>query len=108
MASILVVHGQPSVSAVFAEMLRRDGHEISVAACLPEAKEALQSCRCGIVVTEMRIQSDEDGLDLLRHVKVTASEIEVIIVTGFSSSAGAVAEAMREGAYQYFTAADRH
>jgi DNA-binding NtrC family response regulator len=65
----------------------------------PEAIQALNSGRPGVVLSDLRLP-DGDGFGVLRAAKETDPEMPVIVMTAFGSIQDAVA-AMREGALDF-------
>ena len=53
----------------------------------------------GVVLTDLRLP-DEDGLVLLRHIKKSMPEAQVILMTGYADITTAV-QAMKAGAFDY-------
>src|SRR6185369_14387031 len=95
--------------------LRRAGHEVTVAQSGGEAIERLAALPIDIVVSDLKMPGEIDGLGLLHTIKSgtiqraaiagqTPSPIdpEVILVTAFATTDTAVA-AMKQGAYDYLT-----
>src|ERR1700733_11372876 len=95
--------------------LRRAGHEVAIASGGADAIERLRAAQVDVVVTDLRMPGEVDGLGLLRAIKtgagkyvaapgVTPSVIdpEVILVTAFATADTAIA-AMKQGAYDYLT-----
>jgi len=95
--------------------LKRAGHQVIVAKSGSEALDRLRDEPIDVVVTDLRMPGEIDGLGLLQAIKsgaVTRSpfpggsmvpvEVEVILVTAFASADTALA-AMKQGAYDYLT-----
>ena len=115
MGKILVVDDEQSMREFLMICLRRAGHEPTVAASGKEALDKLRDQPFDLVLTDLRIPGDIDGLGILRAVKqggvrradrpgTTPAPIdpEVILMTAFASADTALA-AMKQGAYDYLT-----
>jgi two-component system response regulator PilR (NtrC family) len=103
---ILVVDDEQSMREFLSICLRRGGHEPMVARNGREAVEKLRDHPFDLVLTDLRLPGDMDGLGVLKAVKATATEDkagpEVILMTAFASADTAIA-AIKEGAYDYLT-----
>jgi len=114
-ATILVVDDEQSMREFLAIALRRAGYQVVFAQSGLEAIERLRTEPIDIVVTDLRMPGDFDGLGLLKAIKsgsVMRSptpgsssvpvDPEVILVTAFATTETAIA-AMKQGAYDYLT-----
>jgi DNA-binding NtrC family response regulator len=99
--TILIVDDEPEMRALLRDVLQDRGHRVTVAKEGREALDALSQERYEAVITDIRMKGMQ-GLDLLREVKRTYPDINVIVMTGFGSVETAI-EAMKQGAYDYLT-----
>jgi two-component system, NtrC family, response regulator PilR len=112
---ILVVDDEQSMREFLAICLRRAGHEVTVAKNGAEALDRLRSKAIDVVVSDLKMPGDVDGLGVLQAIKsgavryeatkgATPSIInpEVILVTAYATADTALA-AMKQGAYDYLT-----
>src|SRR6266545_2889037 len=102
MASVLVVDDERSMREFLAICLRREGYQVSLAESGAAALQWLTEHVVDVVVTDLRMPGDMDGLDLLRGIKERGLDTEVIVVTAFATPETAIA-AMKQGAYDYLT-----
>ncbi|MFN0253493.1 MAG: sigma-54-dependent transcriptional regulator [Kofleriaceae bacterium] len=105
MGKILVVDDEQSMREFLAICLRRAGHEVAVASSGDEAVIQLRTNPVDLVITDLRMPGDVDGLGVLRAIandKTTAIKPEVILVTAYATKETALA-AMKQGAYDYLT-----
>jgi two-component system, NtrC family, response regulator PilR len=102
MGSVLVVDDERSMREFLAICLKREGHTVSVAESGQQALAALEDRPADVVVTDLKMPGELDGLGLLRAVKERDLDTEVIVVTAFASPETAIA-AMKQGAYDYLT-----
>jgi len=112
---ILIVDDEQSMREFLAICLKRAGHEVAVAQNGAEALERLGAMLFDVVITDLRMPGDLDGLGVLKAIKTgtvsypaTPNAIpsiitpEVILVTAFATKETALA-AMKQGAYDYLT-----
>ncbi len=97
---ILVIDDEPSLRDVLRLGLGRAGFFVGLASSHAEAIKALED-PWDLVLTDLQL-SDGDGLSILRHVKETAPETAVVVLTAYGSADTAVA-AMKLGAHDYLT-----
>ena len=102
MRSVIVVDDQPNVRRSMALVLRHEGHTVVEAATAAEALEAVASGPADVVVTDVRLESSTDGVELMRRIKQRDEHVQVVLVTAFGTIDDAVG-AMRGGAYDYLT-----
>ncbi|HTM18863.1 MAG TPA: sigma-54 dependent transcriptional regulator [Kofleriaceae bacterium] len=102
MGLVLVVDDERSMREFLAICLKREGHQVTLAESAQAALAALTSQPADIVVTDLKMPGDLDGLGLLRAVKERGIDSDVIVVTAFATPETAIA-AMKQGAYDYLT-----
>jgi DNA-binding NtrC family response regulator len=97
-ARVLIVDDEPNMCRSLAILLREEGsYEVATATSGAEALEKLD--RTDLVVCDLSMPG-MDGLELLRRVKERSAEIQVVLMTAYSSVQSAV-EAMKGGAFEY-------
>jgi two-component system response regulator HydG len=85
-----------------AEVLEREGHEVTLAGSAAEAMKRLEAPEPDLVVTDLRLQ-DADGMSLVTRCRSLRGDRETpqcIVITGFGTVEGAV-KAMQAGALTY-------
>ena len=102
MGRVLVVDDEASMRDFLGICLRRAGHEVELAASGTAALAALGARNADVVVTDLRMPGEVDGLGLLTAVRTRYPDTEVILVTAFATADTALA-AMKQGAYDYLT-----
>jgi signal transduction histidine kinase len=80
---ILVVDDEPAVRDVLARILRRDGHEVTVAANSDEAIEVFVPGHYDMLFTNLSMPG-MSGAALLRHLRARDPRLIAVIVTGWS------------------------
>lgn len=92
---ILVMEDDLSVAKGLEMVLSEDGFEVNLAGTGELAMEAFRQKRFDLLVADLRLP-DIDGLEVVRKVKAQTPETEVIVITGYGTTANAV-EAMKMG-----------
>ena len=83
-ARILVVDDERSMREMLAILLRREGHEVSVAENGRTAIDLLNQRSFDLIVSDARMP-DVDGLEVLRHARSVNPAIIAIMVTAYGS-----------------------
>ncbi len=99
---IVVVDDEQSMREFLTIMLEKEHYEVSA---FPSAELAIEHFRenvCDLVITDLKMPGGKGGVDLLKELKDINPEVVVIMITAYSSVDSAV-EAMKAGAYDYFT-----
>ena len=96
---LLVVDDDLSVRQFLTIMLERAGHSVRAAASGEDAFGLLDRHEFDLVITDMKMPAIS-GMDVLERVKEVSPQTEVIMITAYASTDGAV-EAMKRGAYDY-------
>jgi DNA-binding NtrC family response regulator len=97
---VLVVDDEAGMRKSLAIMLRRDGYVVTEAAGGKEAIDQLGREVFDLVVADLNMEVS--GLEVLRHIRQTSPDLEVILMTGFGTIEAAV-EAMKLGAFDFIT-----
>ena len=96
---ILVMEDDISVARGLEMVLREKGYDVNVAGTGELALEAFKQKRYDLLVADLRLP-DIDGMKVIKKVKAEKPETEVIVITGYGTTATAV-EAMKLGAYDF-------
>jgi len=97
MVTILIVDDELSIRKALALSLSSDGHSVIEADSKPAALEKLGEHSFDLVVTDLFIPTEPDGLEILKMSKARQPEAMVIIITAHGSIERAV-EAVKAGA----------
>ncbi|MBI5562935.1 MAG: sigma-54-dependent Fis family transcriptional regulator [Deltaproteobacteria bacterium] len=98
---IIIVDDERDMRDFLEIMLRKEGYD---AAGFPSAAQALEYCkanRCDLALTDLKMPG-MSGVDFLKAIKELDPGTLVIMITAYASVDTAV-EAMKAGAYDYFT-----
>ncbi|MBM4343094.1 MAG: sigma-54-dependent Fis family transcriptional regulator [Deltaproteobacteria bacterium] len=99
MARLLIADDDLSLREFLTIFLRREGHDVEVAANGMKALELLETSQFDLALTDIRMPR-MDGLELLDAVRERGIETQIVVMTAFSSTDTAL-DAMRKGAYDY-------
>jgi len=80
---VLVVEDDEAVARVLGIMLRRDGHTVTLAGSLSEARQVLTDRRPSVILLDMKLP-DGSGLELLDHLAATPGleQVPVVVLSG--------------------------
>ncbi len=96
-APVLIVDGNPQMTAMLQRYLARQRVDTQVASSLADAQAVLAQQVFGVVLTDAFLPSG-DGLDLLRYIRQTVPGARGILMTAFCTSA-LCQQALAAGAY---------
>jgi DNA-binding NtrC family response regulator len=97
--TILVVDDVPDTVEVLQRNLSAANYRVFTAPGVAEALAILETTPIDLVITDFKMPKIS-GLDLVRHVRENHQDMEVIMITGYPSVAGAVT-AVKTGAEEY-------
>jgi two-component system response regulator PilR (NtrC family) len=100
MARLLVVDDEQSMRVMLEARLIKAGHGVDLASDIPGVERALGASEFDVVITDLRMRTGGDGLDVVRKVKAAQAEAEVILMTAFGSD-DVRRQALELGAYGY-------
>lgn len=99
MTKILIVDDDTAFCLMLKTWLKKRGFEAEEAFSCEEALKRVQTVGFDIILTDLRLP-DKDGLYLLKTVKETNPEIQVILMTGYADIQSAV-QSIKLGAFDY-------
>jgi DNA-binding NtrC family response regulator len=101
---ILVADDQPDVLNALALLLGDEGYDVTAARSPGEALERLEAADYDLAILDLNYTRDttsgQEGLDLMERIRAVDPTLPLLVMTAWSSVAGAV-EAMRRGAGDY-------
>ena len=102
---ILIIDDDQSIRSSLGFMLKRAGHEVQTAPGPKEAMAIVRATEPRLVLMDMNFSfstSGEEGLTLLKQVKLFRPEVPVILMTAWGSIRLAV-QGMQAGAFDFIT-----
>ena len=101
-ANILVVDDDAETLELLQEILGEEGYRVVASSSGEEALEVGKQELFDVIISDMRLGANLDGLDVLRTYKTLQPESEVILITAFGSMETAI-EAVKAGAFDYIS-----
>jgi nitrogen regulation protein NR(I) len=101
MTTILVVDDQKTICYSIQRFLISEGYDVLTATNGEEALKLVDSGTPGLVIMDVRMP-EMDGLEVLGRIKGSHPDVQVIMMTAFSTTEKAI-HAMKLGAYDYIT-----
>lgn len=99
-AQVLIVDDEPGHAEVMAEALRRLGHVCTLVNDLPAANDELKHGQFDLIVTDLVMDSPDDGQKVLAAARQNQPQAETIMVTAHGDVPTAKA-AIKGGAYDF-------
>ena len=101
-SNILVVDDDRVTRDLLHEVLGDEGYHVVTSGSGEEALEIGKQEFFDVIISDMKLGSDLNGLDVLRAYKSIQPESEVILITAFGSMETAI-EAVKAGAFDYLS-----
>ncbi len=102
MAEILLVEDDANARKVLALGLQAQGHDVTPCPGAAEAERAMRDGRFDLILSDLRMDGEDAGLEVLRMARVLQPDAPAILLTAYASAETAVA-AMKQGAFDYLT-----
>ncbi len=100
MPRLLVVDDDPETCRFMTELLREPEREIETAETPEQALARLADGRFDLVLSDINLDAQQSGLDLLRAFKASDPELEVVLISAFGTLETAL-EAVKAGAFDF-------
>ena len=85
---LLLVEDDPALNDLVSQMLQELGSIVIRASSAAIALDAAAKTRADLVLTDMVMPGDMDGLDLARELRKLYGDVPVVLMTGYSTAAG--------------------
>ena len=99
-AQVLIVDDEAEHAEAMAEALRRRGHVCTIVTSREAAEEELRHGNFDLVVTDLVMKAEDDGLKVLEAAKRDQANVETILVTAHGDVPTATA-ALKQGAFHF-------
>lgn len=100
MSKIMIVDDEEAVCWAFEQFLKEEGHDAIIASNAQEAIDKLKSEIPDLVIMDIRMPGQMDGLDALSEMRRIEPDLYIIIMTAYGTMQTAI-KAMQSGAYDY-------
>jgi two-component system NtrC family response regulator len=98
----LIIDDEPNIRAGLAKGLAGEASQVDIAKDAAEGLATFDRAGHDIVITDLRLPGEADGLSVVRQVKERRPETLVMVITAYGTVETAV-EAMRCGAFDFVT-----
>jgi DNA-binding NtrC family response regulator len=99
---ILVIDDDLDTCNFLREIFEEQGWSVSAALQAEEALKAAQAESFDLIVSDIKLNEQLNGLDLLKHFRHLSPHSQVILISGFGTLETAI-EAVREGAFDFIS-----
>lgn len=99
--SVLIVDDDPMIRSALAPLLASSRVEVSTAATAEEALRLLRRRRFDLVITDLRLEDDHEGLAIVSAARDAVPDAKVVVFSALDG-AGVRDEALRRGATAYW------
>lgn len=99
-AQVLLVDDEPDHGEVMGEALRRLGHVCTTVESLEQAKDELDHGQFDLIVTDLKMVGELDGMEVLKRARQSQPQAETIMVTAHGDIPTAK-QAIKQGAYEF-------
>jgi DNA-binding NtrC family response regulator len=96
---VLAVDDTPSTLEMLQRNLRSQDYQVFTAPGVAEAIRMMETTPVDLVITDLKMPG-ASGLDLIRHIRENFNDVEVMMITGYPTIAGAVT-AVKSGAEDF-------
>ncbi len=99
LGKILIVDDEKGIRDLFQRFLSKEGYEVITAENGPEGLRIFKEKAVNVALVDIKMHG-MDGMEVLRKIKKTSHDCEVIIITGNAGLDSAI-ESVKAGAYDY-------
>jgi two-component system nitrogen regulation response regulator NtrX len=100
-AEILIVDDNPDIRAILNELIIEAGYETRVAANYNQALNEINKKLPDVAILDVKLdKGDNDGIELLSHIKSKNNDVPVIVISGHANIEMAV-KSLKHGAFEF-------
>jgi len=85
MGKVLVVDDEPGLRTALEAIVAERGHQVRTESSLGAARAALDADCFDLVITDLRLSTTEDGMDVVKHARAQKGAPEVIVMTAYGT-----------------------
>lgn len=86
MTSVLIVDGDLELRTSLTRELKGQGYEVFAATSVGEAMATLRKHSIDVLLTDLRINAERDGIDLIRQAAQAASQTRAVMMSAFATA----------------------
>lgn len=100
---ILVVDDEPGIRDLLQVYFRKQGYDVTTSGSSSEALALLEEVAIKLILLDVMLGEESDGLKLLETIKRSHPGLPVIIMTGMGLDEELLQEALQKGASSYIS-----
>ena len=102
-AEILIIDDKADIRLILDELIRDSGYRTRIAANYSQALSEIDKKLPDVAIIDVKLdKGDNDGIELLNHIKKKNKDIPVIIISGHANIEMAV-NSLKSGAFEFIT-----
>lgn len=83
MVRVLIVEDEAAIRETLSAILRGDDVDVTVCGGAGQAAELISTSEFDLVITDMRMETDTSGCDVIRAARSAASHPPIVVLTAF-------------------------
>jgi DNA-binding NtrC family response regulator len=99
---ILVIDDDADTCSFLSEIFEEEGWRVRAAMNADTALASVQAEQFDLIVSDINLNENLNGIDLLKHFRQVAPQSQVILISGFGTLETAI-DAVREGAFDFIS-----
>ena len=100
-AEILIIDDNPDIRSIIKDLIGEEGYATRVAANYNQALTEIDKKMPDVAIIDVKLdKGDNDGIDLLNHIKKKNKDIPVIIISGHANIEMAI-KSLKSGAFEF-------
>lgn len=88
MARILVVDDDPDITFAVSLFLKKEGHDVYIAASRAEGMKQLESCKPDLMVLDVMMEQPDDGIAMAQELRRTGHTLPILMLTSVGKVTG--------------------
>ena len=100
-AEILIIDDNPDIRNIIRDLISESGYKTRVAANYNQALKEIDKKLPDVAIIDVKLdKGDNDGIELLSHIKKKNKDIPVIIISGHANKEMAI-KSLKNGAFEF-------
>ena len=98
---ILIIDDNPDIRNILNDLIKDEGYQTRVAANYNQALAEIDKKLPDVAIIDLKLdKGDNDGIELLSHIKKKNNDIPVIIISGHANIEMAI-KSLKSGAFEF-------